>query len=385
MKLPNDTPIAAAITTAIAAAVLTACALPCAARQPKPHTATNWLAPGHVLNDASYQRWSADVARSSHGALRFEVHSNGSLLPAKSTMQGIRDRVAVVGIVYPGYTPAEFPLNNVINDLVFVADDDIAAAFAYTELALTHPKLQAEWKKNAGVFGSGYSTPVYHFVCGKAIRKLGDAKGLKIRTAGGAQSEWIKAIGAVPVSVPSPDIYTGIERGSIDCTLSDPSMLDKGAKLWEVAKSVTLLPMGVVVGASHVYNPDFWQSLQPAERRILLDPMARATARAQVAYHLSVQAALDGARKRGIELLAPSDDLKASLAAFNKASIANLPKAAMAARKIADPSDLIRAYLGLEAKWKGLLQGVDRGDEDAVFKVLDDNLYSQIDASRFGL
>src|SRR6218665_1509291 len=100
---------------------------------------------------------------------------------------------------------------------------------------------------------------------------------------------------------------------------------------------------------------------------------------------LSVGAARDGARKRGIELLAPSDDLKASLAAFNKASIANLPKAAMAARKIADPSDLIRAYLGLEAKWKGLLQGVDRGDEDAVFKVLDDNLYSQIDASRFGL
>src|SRR6218665_256947 len=168
-------------------------------------------------------------------------------------------------------------------------------------------------------------------------------------------------------------------------------MLDKGAKLWEVAKSVTLLPMGVVVGASHVYNPDFWQSLQPAERRILLDAMAppppppRAPARAQVAYHLSVQAALDGARKRGIELLAPSDDLKASLAAFNKASIANLPKAAMAARKIADPSDLIRAYLGLEAKWKGLLQGVDRGDEDAVFKVLDDNLYTQIHASRFGL
>src|SRR6218665_2441897 len=100
---------------------------------------------------------------------------------------------------------------------------------------------------------------------------------------------------------------------------------------------------------SHVYNPDFWQSLQPAEPRILLDAMARATARAQVAYPLSVQAALDGARKRGIELLAPSDDLKASLAAFNKASIANLPKAAMAARKIADPSDLIRAYLGLEA------------------------------------
>ena len=369
---------------------LIACAIalsivPLAAQAQKAHMATNWMAPVHILNDQTYQRWSADVAKASNGTLKFEVHSNGSLVPARSTMQGIRDNVAVVGIVYPAYTPAEFPLNNIINDLVFVSDDDIAAAFAYTELALQNPKLQAEWKKNGGVFAGGYSTPVYNFVCGKAIRKLDDAKGLKIRTAGGAQSEWVKAIGAVPVSVPSPDIYTGLERGSIDCSMSDPSMLDKGAKLWEVAKSVTLLPMGVVVGANYVYNPDFWKGLKPTERRILLDTMARATARAQVAYHLSVQEALDGARKRGLELLPPSDDLKARLAAFNKQTIDNLPKASMESRKVADPTDIITAYLALETKWKGLLKGVNRGNEDAVFKVLNDNLYSKLDANKFGM
>jgi len=300
-------------------------------------------------------------------------------------MQGIRDNVAVVGIVYPPYTPAEFPLNNVVNDLVFVSDDDIAAAFAYTELSMTHPKLQAEWKKNGGVFAGGYSTPVYNFICGKAIRKLDDAKGLKIRTAGGAQSDWVKTIGAVPVSVPSPDIYSGIERGSIDCTMSDPSMLDKGAKLWEVAKSVTLLPMGVVLGANYVYNPDYWKGLKPAERKILLDAMSRATARAQVAYHKSVQEALDGARKRGLDLVPASDDLKSRLAAYNKQTIDNLPKAAMESRKVADPSDLIKAYLELETKWKGLLKGVDRTSDDAVAKVLYDNLYGKLDPAKFGL
>ncbi len=361
------------------------CAVSGAAQAQKAHMATNWMAPVHILNDFTYQQWAADVAKASNGTLKFEVHSNGSLVPARSTMQGIRDSVAVVGIVYPPYTPAEFPLNNVVNDLVFVSDDDIAAAFAYTELAMTHPKLQAEWKKNGGVFGGGYSTPVYNFICGKAIRKLDDTKGLKIRTAGGAQSDWVKAIGAVPVSVPSPDIYSGIERGSIDCSMSDPSMLDKGAKLWEVAKSVTLLPMGVVVGANYIYNPDFWKGLKPAERKILLDTMARATARAQVAYHKSVQEALDGARKRGLELVEPSADLKARLATYNKQTIDNLPKASMESRKIADPSDLIKAYLELETKWKGLLKGVDRNSDDAVYKVLHDNLYSKLDPAKFGL
>ncbi|MFC7411061.1 MULTISPECIES: C4-dicarboxylate TRAP transporter substrate-binding protein [Hydrogenophaga] len=361
------------------------CAVSGAALAQKAHMATNWMAPVHILNDVTYQQWAADVAKASNGTLKFEVHSNGSLVPARSTMQGIRDSVAVVGIVYPAYTPAEFPLNNVVNDLVFVSDDDIAAAFAYTELAMTHPKLQAEWKKNGGVFGGGYSTPVYNFICGKAIRKLDDTKGLKIRTAGGAQSEWVKAIGAVPVSVPSPDIYSGIERGSIDCSMSDPSMLDKGAKLWEVAKSVTLLPMGVVVGANYIYNPDFWKGLKPSERKMLLDTMARATARAQVAYHKSVQEALDGARKRGLELVEPSADLKARLATYNKQTIDNLPKASMESRKIADPTDLIKAYLELETKWKGLLKGVDRNSDDAVYKVLHDNLYSKLDPAKFGL
>jgi TRAP-type C4-dicarboxylate transport system substrate-binding protein len=367
----------------IAVAVLAA--LGTAAHAQKAQMATNWMAPVHILNDVTYQQWAADVAKASNGTLKFEVHSNGSLVPARSTMQGIRDNVAVVGIVYPPYTPAEFPLNNVVNDLVFVSDDDIAAAFAYTELAMTNPKLQAEWKKNGGVFAGGYSTPVYNFICGKAIRKLDDAKGLKIRTAGGAQSDWVKALGAVPVSVPSPDIYSGIERGSIDCSMSDPSMLDKGAKLWEVAKSVTLLPMGVVLGANYVYNPDYWKGLKPAERKILLDTMARATARAQVAYHKSVQEALDGAKKRGLELLPPSDDLKARLATYNKQTIENLPKAAMESRKVADPTDLIKAYLALETKWKGLLKGVDRTSDDAVFKVLNDNLYSKLDPAKFGL
>jgi len=367
----------------IAVAVLAA--LGTAAHAQKAQMATNWMAPVHILNDVTYQQWAADVAKASNGTLKFEVHSNGSLVPARSTMQGIRDNVAVVGIVYPPYTPAEFPLNNVVNDLVFVSDDDIAAAFAYTELAMTNPKLQAEWKKNGGVFAGGYSTPVYNFICGKAIRKLDDAKGLKIRTAGGAQSDWVKALGAVPVSVPSPDIYSGIERGSIDCSMTDPSMLDKGAKLWEVAKSVTLLPMGVVLGANYVYNPDYWKGLKPAERKILLDTMARATARAQVAYHKSVQEALDGAKKRGLELLPPSDDLKARLATYNKQTIENLPKAAMESRKVADPTDLIKAYLALETKWKGLLKGVDRTSDDAVFKVLNDNLYSKLDPAKFGL
>ena len=367
-----------------ASALALALALPVMA-QAQTHMATNWLAPAHILNEHTYQRFAADVAKATNGAVKFEVHSSGSLVPARDTMRGIRDGVAVIGIVYPPYTPADFPLSNVVNDLVFAADDDMAASFAFTELSMTHPKLLAEWKKNGGIFAGGYSTPVYNFVCNKPVRSLADAKGLKMRTAGGAQTEWVKLIGGVPVSVPISDVYSGLERGSLDCTLTDPTNLDKGNKFWEVAKSVTLLPMGVVLGANYVLNADFWKKQSVANRKILLESMAMGNARAQVAYHVGVQAAIDGSRKRGLEIIQPSADLKGKLDEFNKAFIASMAKQAMETRKVADPSDLITAYIDLQRKWKGLMQGMDRTSEQAVFKVLNDNLYSKIDPAKFGL
>lgn len=365
-------------------ALALALALPAIA-QAQTHMATNWLAPAHILNEQTYQRFAVDVAKATNGAVKFEVHSSGSLVPARDTMRGIRDGVAMIGIVYPPYTPADFPLSNVVNDLVFAADDDMAASFAFTELSMTHPKLLAEWKKNGGIFAGGYSTPVYNFVCIKPVRSLADAKGLKIRTAGGAQTEWVKLIGGVPVSVPIGDVYSGLERGSLDCTLTDLTNLDKGNKFWEVAKSVTLLPMGVVLGANYVLNADFWKKQSVANRKILLDSMAMGNARAQVAYHVGVNVAIDGSRKRGLEIIQPSADLKGKLDEFNKAFIASLAKQAMENRKVADPSDLIGAYIELQRKWKGLMQGVDRTSEQAVFKVLNDNVYSKLDPAKFGL
>jgi TRAP-type C4-dicarboxylate transport system substrate-binding protein len=152
-----------------------------------------------------------------------------------------------------------------------------------------------------------------------------------------------------------------------------------------VAKSVTLLPMGVVLGANYVVNPDFWKKQTVGNRKILLENMALGNARAQVAYHVGVQAAIDGSRKRGLEIIQPGADIKVKLEEFNKAFISSMAKQAMESRKVADPSDLIAAYIELQRKWKGLMQGVDRTSEQAVFKVVNDNLYSKLDPTKFGL
>lgn len=349
------------------------------------YQATNWMTTVHILNEFPYQKFAADVKAATDGSVDFEVYSSGSLVPAPTTMQGIADGVAALGIVYPAYTPSELPLNNVVNDLVFVSDDDFAAAFAWTELGLTNERLIEEWRENGGLFAGGYSTPVYNFVCVKEITTLASVEGLKIRTAGGAQTGWVQSLGAVPVSVPIADVYSGLERGSIDCTMSDPTNLDKGNKFWEVAKSVNLAPMGVVLGATYVYNTEFWQDLQPADRRALLDQMAVGLARSQVAYHVGVTEALEGSRERGLKVEDASPELLAKLGEYKKNLIAQLPEQSVSMRNVEDPTDIIEAYLALEEKWKGLVADIDRTDAEAVAALVGSEIYLKLDENTFGV
>ena len=347
--------------------------------------ATNWMTPAHILNEFPYQKFAEDVKAASGGALEFEVYSAGALVPAPTTLQGIADGVAALGVVYPGYTPSELPLNNTINDMAFVAKDDLAAAFAWTELGLTNARVQAEWAQNGGIFAGGYSTPFYYFICMSEIVAPADIAGKKVRVAGTAQTEWIQSLGGVPVSVPIADVYSGLERGSIDCTMSDATNLDKGNKFWEVAKTVNTLPQGVVVGATYVLNKDFWAGLEPAQRRIILDAMAMGLARSQVAYHVGVNAAMTGSKERGLKVTEPTQEMRDTLAAFQDQVAANLPAKAMKDRGIEDPTEVLQEYLALEAKWTELVKDVDRTDPEAVAAVLRSNLYDGLDENTFGL
>lgn len=348
------------------------------------YQATNWLAPAHILNEFSYQQFAKDVAAASNGDIEFEVYSSGSLVPAPTTMQAVGDGVAQLGIVYPPYNPSELPLNNTLNDQAFLARDMNASAFAYTELGLTNPRVMAEWNKASGIFTGGYSTPFYMFVCMNEIVSPKDVSGKKVRVAGTAQTQWIELLGGVPVSVPIADVYSGLERGSIDCTLTDATNLDKGNKFWEVAKTVNTLPQGVVLGATYVFNKDFWTGLTADQRKLLLDNSAMGLARQQAAYTRGVDAALKGSVERGLKVSEPTQDLKDAFAAFQQKVAADLPQRTMAERGIDDPTEVLAEFTRLEDKWMKLLENVDPTDADALAAVLKANLYDHLDPATFG-
>lgn len=324
------------------------------------YTANVGWAPSHIITKNAYTNFAASLKAASDGDLTLEVYTGGSLIDVKGTLQGVADGIAQVGMVTGAYLPADLPLNNTIADMAFIADDPIAAAFAFAEVNFTQPRLQAEWAKAGVVYGGAYSTPVYNFICTARIENLADAKGLKFRTAGAAHVRWVEHIGGVPVSVPFSEVYTGLQRGSIDCAMSDPTALVSGFKVAEVAKFVTLLPMGThTSGATWAMNPEFWAGLTGEAKTTLFSEMALATARMEVDYEGQVSKNIEGAKAMGVEFITPAEDLISTLAAFNAEYVTTLPQISMENRGVEDPTEIIAAYADAEARWKERLAGVE--------------------------
>lgn len=315
------------------------------------------------------------VREATDGEMDFAIHYGGSLLPAKTTINGMRDGVADVGFVYPSYTPAELPIQAFLNSASFVADDSLAVALAYAELNFTNPDARAEWDKFNVVFTGAFSTPVYNMMCNTEVTTPDQAEGKRMRTAGAAFTGLADSLGATAVSVPIGDAYSGMQRGSLDCILADPTNMIS-ASFNEVVTDVTVVPLGVVTGANWVFNKNSWQGFSDDERALLKDEMALALARTQLDFAQSVDASFADARDRGIDLHEAGDALDEHIDGFKTAFISELVSNA---DKVDNAQAIFDEYARLQQVWSDRLATVDRDDEAAVAALIREHLMSKLD------
>ncbi|WP_458097218.1 TRAP transporter substrate-binding protein [Roseomonas sp. WA12] len=65
-----------------------------------------------------------------------------------------------------------------------------------------------------------YVYPAQVFFCARPFAGLLDLRGRRIRTSSAAQSEWVSAIGAVPVVIPFAEIVPSIRAGVVECAIT---------------------------------------------------------------------------------------------------------------------------------------------------------------------
>ena len=363
------------------ALALVVAAAPAAAEE---FIASIWYPQTHPL-DQGYVNWAPKVVERSNGELEPNVYYGEALLPAKAHLSGLQDGIAQITHHAGTYTPSELPEDNTISMIAMGLENSMAAALAMSEFGLTDPQMQQRYKDLGIVFLSGFATPKYNLMCTKPITQLSDLQGVKIRTPGAVQADWARSVGAVPVTVPSTEMFTGLEKGQLDCAANAANDL-KTRSLWDVAKHFSPVSLGLYFhGWQFAANRDWWQGLSPEHRRILMDTMAESLPETINGYIADSEAALAEAPEKGVTIHELAEDVQKSIDDY-AASEGRTAAATAGTEKfgLEDPEGLVDRFMATYEKWEERLANVDTTDSAAVAEIFKTEVYDKLDENAYG-
>jgi len=112
--------------------------------------------------------------------------------------------------------------------------------------------------------------PQYEFIGkGKAPRSLADFKGMRVRAIGGI-GDAMKNLGAVPTSVPATEVYTSIERGTVEAASFPSTYAHAAYKIHEVGSWYTTNLSPGTQACPTLINRNAWAQI-PAQYQKLFE------------------------------------------------------------------------------------------------------------------
>ncbi len=181
---------------------------------------------------------AAEIAKKTGGAFNIKVVYGSVLSPERENLDNIKIGSIDGAFFCSGYHPGKNPGMTVL-DLPFLPMANLDIAEVVAEAVYHHPFIVAEMKKwNAFAYMAAL-LPQYEFMgVGSPPLKLEDWKGKRIRALGGL-GEAMRALGATPTSVTAPELYTSMDRATVDAASLPFSYALASYKLHEISKWYT--------------------------------------------------------------------------------------------------------------------------------------------------
>ena len=112
-----------------------------------------------------------------------------------------------------------------------------------------------------------YAYPAQVTFCAKPLAGLADLKGRRIRYSSSTQSDWILALGAIPVQTPFNEIVANVKSGNIDCAITG-TMSGNTIGLHQVTTYLYTMPVNWGI-AIFVANGAAWSALSKETQELL--------------------------------------------------------------------------------------------------------------------
>jgi TRAP-type C4-dicarboxylate transport system substrate-binding protein len=187
------------------------------------------------FRDRLVRMFAAEVEKRTKGSVKFEIYPGSSLMKTNAQFSALRKGALDMSLVPLSYAGGEVPETNIGLMPGLVTSYEQSAAWKNAAVGKELTKILAEkgvvmvsWIWQAGGMASR----------GKPIVEPEDAKGMKIRGGSREMDLILKEAGAAVVTLPSNEIYAGMQTGAMDAALTSSTSLIS-FRLEEVSKALT--------------------------------------------------------------------------------------------------------------------------------------------------
>ncbi len=262
----------------------------------------------------------------SNGSIDITVHAGGSLgFKGPELLKVVKDGQVPMSDILMGVVAGSAHVfgTSSLPRLVKTYDD---AKTLYNESKPLYAKAAKKWNQKM-LYAAPW--PPSGLVTKEAVNTMADIKGIKTRTYDKNGAEFLRSMGAMPLSLPWGEVYASLRTGMIDSVLTSTES-SKNGKFWEVLGNFKTInyayPLNMVT-----INLDYWNALSKAQK----DAMLKAAAETEALQWKNSQNRSEQARKiiqeKGIAVTDESLELAAALDAaamkINKAFLKKSKKA----------------------------------------------------------
>ena len=192
--------------------------------------------------------------------LELEIFWAGAMGGGKEILALVSGGAVQMGATVPSYYPSELPVASVGSSPLFYYVNPQQALEVTRTIVSDDPAGKAEMERLGIEPLVIHTAAPYRLVCNKPVETVADMDGLKIRTFSAISTKAMSAVGAVPVSMGSGEVYEALQRGTIDCAMYN-NEFSVARKLHEVAKYWSTVSFGAISGTQLFANKAFMDSL----------------------------------------------------------------------------------------------------------------------------
>ncbi len=202
--------------------------------------------------------WVEQVERVTKGKVKFQIFYGQTLAKGQDSWNAVKSGIADIGWCPQGYWPGLTPLADIITLPGLPFSNAEQGSEMLWRLYSQYPAMQEEFE-DVKVLLLHTSEPYLLITKGQQVRDLADIKGIKIRTFGRNLTTQVKSLGAVPVTIPMPDTYLALQKGTVD-GMGVPWEAINGFRFYEVVDHYTEVPFGALFFSVSM-NKNVWNKL----------------------------------------------------------------------------------------------------------------------------